>query len=470
MLTMAAFMLFIGRVYTFYSPKWVFLSIIVIFEIGSVICGAAPTSNAFIVGRAISGFGAAGMMNGAIIIMVNIIPLAKRPVYQGIFGSVFGIASVAGPLLGGAFTQNVINHLGKQSCYLCHMKLIYLQVSWRWCFYINLPIGAVTLAIVAFVLKLPEQKTQKSLKEQITQLDPIGTVFFLPGVISLLLALQWGGSTYAWNNGRIIALLVIFGVCSYAFIAVQVWMGDMGTVPPRIIKQRSIAAAVWFSLCVGGLMLAVVYYLPIWFQVIKDATPVHSGIMNLPTLLSLVVSSILSGIFVKKVGYYTPPLIACSVIMPVGLGLFTTFTPETGHAKWIGYQVLFGLGLGLGMQQASMAAQTVLPNKDVATGVSLNFFAQQLGGTVFVSVGQNVLVNKLVSGLTDIPNFDPAVVVNTGATEIKSVVPAQFLGIVKDVYNHALTDVFEVALVLSCLTIFGALAIEWKSIKAQKDR
>ena len=108
MLTMCAFMLLIGRVYTFYSPKWVFLSIIVIFEIGSVICGAAPTSKAFIVGRAISGFGAAGMMNGAIIIMVNVIPLAKRPVYQGIFGSVFGIASVAGPLLGGAFTQNVI--------------------------------------------------------------------------------------------------------------------------------------------------------------------------------------------------------------------------------------------------------------------------------------------------------------------------------------------------------------------------
>ena len=124
MLTMAAFMLLIGRVYTFYSPKWVFFSIIVIFEIGSVICGAAPTSKAFIVGRAISGFGAAGMMNGAIIIMVNVIPLAKRPVYQGIFGSVFAIASVAGPLLGGAFTQKVFHRLEKQYHYLSDMKLI----------------------------------------------------------------------------------------------------------------------------------------------------------------------------------------------------------------------------------------------------------------------------------------------------------------------------------------------------------
>lgn len=107
MLTSSAFMLFLGRVYTFYNPKWVFLTIIAIFELGSAICGAAPTSTAFIVGRAIAGFGAAGMMNGAIVIMVNIIPLAKRPIYQGIFGSVFGIASVVGPLLGGAFTQKV---------------------------------------------------------------------------------------------------------------------------------------------------------------------------------------------------------------------------------------------------------------------------------------------------------------------------------------------------------------------------
>lgn len=107
MLTSSAFMLLLGRVYTFYNPKWVFLTIIAIFELGSAICGAAPTSTAFIIGRAIAGFGAAGMTNGAIVIMVNVIPLAKRPIYQGIFGSVFGIASVVGPLLGGAFTQKV---------------------------------------------------------------------------------------------------------------------------------------------------------------------------------------------------------------------------------------------------------------------------------------------------------------------------------------------------------------------------
>lgn len=326
------------------------------------------------------------------------------------------------------------------------------------------------MVIVTFLLKVPVNKTHKSLKEQISQLDPIGTAFFFPGVICLLLALQWGGSTYAWSNGRIIALLVIFGICLCAFVIVQAWKGDIATVPPHILKQRSIAASFWYSICNGGTMMIVVYYLPIWFQAIKDASPVHSGIDTLPLLLSLVVASMCSGIFVKKVGYYNPSIIASSVIMPIAVGLFTTFTPETGHAKWIGYQVLFGFGLGTGMQQISLAAQTVLEKKDVPTGVSLNFFAQQLGGTIFISIGQNVLVNRLVSGLSSLPNFDPAIVVNNGATDIKTSVGPQNLGFVKHVYNHAIMQVFDVALALACLTIVASLALEWKSIKAKKDR
>ncbi|KAL8636376.1 MAG: hypothetical protein Q9228_006218 [Teloschistes exilis] len=449
MLTFCAFLLLYGRVYTFYSPKWVFMTSIGIFELGSAVSGATPTSTGFIIGRAITGLGSAGMINGAIIVMFHIIPLAKRPTWTAGFGSIMGISSVVGPLLGGAFTQ---------------------KVSWRWCFYINLPIGALSLVIVTFFLKVPSNTTRKSLKEQVAQLDPIGTTFFLPGIVCLLLTLQWGGSTYAWSNGRIVALLVIFGICACVFIAVQAWKGEMATVPPHIIKQRSIAATFWFSFCNGGAMQIVVYYLPIWFQAIKDASPVHSGIMLLGTLLSLVVATISAGIFIKKVGYYTPSLIASSVIMPIGLGLLTTFTPETGHAKWIGYQVLFGFGLGLGFQQGNLAAQTVLAKKDVPTGVSLNSFAQLLGGTFFVSIGENVLINRLKSGLSSLPNFDPAIVVDTGATEIKSIVGSQNLGFVKLVYNDAIMKVFDVALVLSCLTIVASLAVEWKNIKTQKDR
>lgn len=133
--------------------------------------------------------------------------------------------------------------------------------------------------------------------------------------------------------------------------------------------------------------MLLVYYLPIWFQAIKGVSAVRSGIMNIPMVLSLVVSSIIAGGLITATGYYTPFMIASSILMSIGAGLITTFERDTGHAKWIGYQTLYGLGVGLGMQQAGMAAQTVLSKQDIPTGTALMFFAQSLGGALFISVG-----------------------------------------------------------------------------------
>jgi len=275
LLTNCAFQLLLGRVYTFYNPKVVFLGLVIIFEIGSAICGGAPNSTAFIFGRAIAGLGSAGIFSGTIIVMIYICPLQKRALYQGILGGVFGIASVLGPLLGGAFTTNVtsvFDHL--------LLKIRRLTIDrWRWCFYINLPIGAVTFVTLFCILKLPaSKKPMPSFREQLAQLDPIGTFCFIPSIVCLLLALQWGGSTYDWNDGRIIALLVLFGISLLAFIAVQAWKQDSATVPPRIILHRSIAAGVCFSMCIGASMLVMVYYLPLWFQV-----GTHHNTINIDT-------------------------------------------------------------------------------------------------------------------------------------------------------------------------------------------
>jgi MFS family permease len=194
--------------------------------------------------------------------------------------------------------------------------------------------------------------------------------------------------------------------------------------------------------------------------------------MTIPFVLALVFGTIFAGACTQRFGYYVPFMILSAAVVPIATGLFTTFHTDTGHAKWIGYQVLIGFGIGLGMQQSSMAAQTCLPKIDVPTGVSLMFFAQQLGGTVFVSVGQNILSTRLISGLAAarIPGLDPGIVVNAGATNIRNVVRPEYLGAVLKAYNHAVTTVFDVAVGTSCLLIVGAVFMEWKSVKKDKAK
>ncbi|KIV76910.1 hypothetical protein PV11_08760 [Exophiala sideris] len=450
LLTLCCFQLLLGRIYTFYSPKFVFLGAVIFFEVGSALCGAAPNSTAFIFGRAIAGIGSAGISSGAIVIMMHTTPIEKRPLYMSLVGVVFGVASVAGPLLGGVFTS---------------------KLTWRWCFYINLPIGGLTMGIVLLVLNLPSPpNAPKTIKEQLGRLDPLGALFLLPGIICLLLALQWGGSTYAWGNARIIVLLIVFGLCMLAFIAVQRHKGEAATVPPRIFFQRSILSGAWFTLCSGSALMIMLYYLPIWFQAIKGASAVKSGVMTIPIILALVVSNLLCGITVTKIGYYTPFMIASTVFMSVGAGLLSAFTTTTDHSKWIAYQFLFGFGIGCGMQQPGVAAQAVLQRKDVPTGVSLLFFFRNLGGALFLSIAENVFENELIGGLKHIPGLDGATILRAGATGLRKVIDPRYVQEVLVVYNGALVKVYYCVVAVSAASIVGALTMEWRSVKKVREQ
>jgi MFS family permease len=307
-----------GRVYKYYPTKWMLVALVAIFEIGSIVCAAAPTSNALIVGRVVSGIGAAGIASGSFMLITILLPLQKRPKYSGGLGAVFGVASILGPVAGGNLTQ----------------------VSWRWCFWINVPIGGVALL---FLLVTPARaapvKPAATWWGKGRQLDPIGFVLISSATSCLLFALQWGGVRYAWNDGRIIALFVVCGLLAAAFVAAQAWLGDEATVPWKIVSQRSILAGCFAQLGIGSVLVGYAFYLPIWFQVIQGKSPQSSGLSLLALLLSNVVAVMAGGIATSKLGYYTPFMIAGGVVGIVGSALIATWTVNVDAGKWISYQV-----------------------------------------------------------------------------------------------------------------------------------
>ncbi|EPE30561.1 MFS general substrate transporter [Glarea lozoyensis ATCC 20868] len=450
LLTCAAFQLLFGKLYTLFDIKSVFMLSILLFELGSAVCGSARTSSAFIVGRAISGVGAAGIFAGSVVSIVYAVPLHKRPKIQGLFGAIFGLSSVAGPLIGGAFTSNV---------------------SWRWCFYINLPFGALAMAIIPFCLKIPSRDTTRlPWMKKLAQFDGLGCLCFMSGVVCLVLALQWGGVSYMWNDARIIVLLTLMSVLLVAFVVVQISMPTTALVPPRIIKQRSVFTGFLATIFIGAATYIEVFFLPIWFQAIKGSDAIGSGIRLLPLMLSMVVSSIAGGLTIQKVGYYTPFAIVGSSIMSLGAGLLTTLHVDSSNGHWIGYQILFGFGLGLCLQAPNLAAQTSLPTKDVPIGVALVFFGQLLGGAIAVPVGQNILDNQLIEKLSGIAGFDSSLITSGGAVALISSLPSDVRAMVLEAYNNSLRSVFVIGAVVSCLSVVSVAGLEFRSTLKPKPQ
>lgn len=212
-----------------------------------------------------------------------------------------------------------------------------------------MPIGGFTLLAVLFCLHIESPEREKlTVIAQIKRIDPIGIFFFVPSMVCLILALQWGGSTYSWSAPKIIGLLVTFSVLFIAFVAVEVLTPETAMAPARIVLNRSIAGSITFVFLLSGGLMSVAYYLTIWFQATKDDSAVHAGISTIPLVLSLVTVSIFAAVFTQKIGHYVPAMLLSPVLCSIGAGLLSTLSPSSGPNAWIGYQVLYGFGIGCG--------------------------------------------------------------------------------------------------------------------------
>ena len=287
----------------------------------------------------------------------------------------------------------------------------------------------------------------------------------------LLLALQWGGTKYAWSESKIVGLLAGTGVMSIIFILWQLYRGQGALIPPKVISQRTVASSSLMGFFLSGALLVESYYVPYWFQAIKNETAITSGVDTIPYLASNFVCTMIAGFFVTKSGYFNPPAILGGAIATVGCGLITLYDVDTPTGRWIGYLIIAGGGIGFAVQQGIVAVQAVLPQEVVPIATSLVLFAQSLAGAIFVSVGSSLLRNRLESGLeaAHIPGVDVTSVLAAGATQIKDTVPEVSWPQVMQIYNDALDKVFVVAVPLAGLGMICAMGMEWKSIKPKKS-
>ncbi|KAH0433994.1 major facilitator superfamily transporter [Colletotrichum camelliae] len=453
LLTTTALQPMYGTVYKLFSVKYIYIAAIAVFEIGSLVCALAPNSTAFIIGRAVAGIGTAGLFSGSIVILSYTMPLEKRPLAFGLIGGMWGIASVAGPLLGGVFTE---------------------KATWRWCFYINLPIGGIAMVFVFFLLHLSRKNNPegKTLVQRLMQLDLIGTAIFIPAIVCLLLALQWGGAEYPWKSAKIIGLFVGFALMIIIFIGIQLWQGDKGTLPPYLFKNRNVVCAMLFACFFGAAFFPLIYYLSLYFQAIQGVSAVQAGIKILPLLLATVVASMASGALISVIGYYSAIILPSLVLFTVGSGLITTFDLDTPMRAWFGYQVLAGLGIGAGFQIGVLVVQTVLPLEEVPVATACVQFFQSFGGAIMIAVAQSLFQTGLINGVvTRVPDIDPSIFVNAGADQVRSILTqmgrADAIDAVLESYMVGLRHTYYVTVACAAAAFVACLGLQWKSVKKE---
>lgn len=418
-----------GKLGDLYGRKGVLQSAIVLFLVGSVLCGMSQSMTQLIIFRAIQGLGGGGLTVTTQAVVGDIVPPRERGRYQGIFGAVFGLSSIAGPLVGGYFTTHL---------------------SWRWIFYVNLPLGLLALAVLA--VTLPDTATRKR-----HAMDYAGAGLLAATLSSIVLLADLGGTTYAWHSPLIVGLGVVAAVSLVAFVRVERRAAEP-VLPLSLFSNRAFTVASALGFIVGFALFGAVTYLPLFLQVVQGASPTASGLQMLPMMGGMLLTSIVSGQLISRTGRYKRYPIAGTAVMTLGLFLLSRLSDGSSLQAALGTMLVLGLGLGLVMQVLVIAVQNSVAYKDLGVATSGAMLFRLIGGSFGTAVLGAIFAARLAVELRE---KLPAELQGAGAAAVSPASMAQLPEALREVYAQAFSSSLSSIFVVAAIVGIVGFAVAW---------